>query len=611
MAFVPDPEPVGRFVPDEVVPTPSKPSVSLGEITVGEDISGQVPLRDIVRHGVPLAAGLAGGMVPAVGLGVGPLAAITTDMAMAKLYGEGEKPESQRETSFLTDVAVGVAPYGIGKAAKLGMKLIPAPLEAKIASTIKYGIDKGIRPKYAKKSNFPQAEKYYEKAQSAIESIIDNKQILQYMDESGAIIQGQLPKNLTQFSQSIDQTKRSIFKQYDEMAKASQAAGHTVDIKDIVNELTEFSKDPVHMIAGGGGINRATELSNRFLSNPNPLTLTQAQDLLAVLNARRQAFLSAPTPDLVSTAAADSLTATRLRMAIDKAVDNIEYQPLRNQYGSLREIEKEVQNRATLHGRKNIKGLIDFADIASAAEAARAIATMNTGAGAAALSIKGIKEYYKYLNNPDRIIRTMFKDAEKLIGRRVKVPGATPPTRFPHLGEEIPGRTGLGKYGTWEKWADESRDLSQGGQYPIIPKAPRSRAAEEAQLGPFVGEPPKGDISRYEQVRYPDMGEGSFASPLTRAYAGEPPWFPPSGTIRALLPKQTPLPGSRKLLFDMYGYGASNPAYDMTDDMLISALKSKSLTDAEKTKLLKSVSKDVVKRIPKKLIPDWYSGVPK
>jgi len=78
----------------------------------------------------------------------------------------------------------------------------------------------------------------------------------------------------------------------------------------------------------------------------------------------------------------DMLAANNLRRALDTAVENSGYMELRRDYGALREIEKEVSNRALVDARKNTKGLLDFTDIYTAAEMARAIGSMSPGGAA-------------------------------------------------------------------------------------------------------------------------------------------------------------------------------------------------------------------------------------
>jgi hypothetical protein len=65
-----------------------------------------------------------------------------------------------------------------------------------------------------------------------------------------------------------------------------------------------------------------------------------------------------------------------------------------------------------------VKGLIDFADIWTAAEVARAIANMSKGHGMVAGTIHGMKSLYKHLNNPNRAIKNMFSEMDDIMVRK-------------------------------------------------------------------------------------------------------------------------------------------------------------------------------------------------
>jgi hypothetical protein len=200
------------------------------------------------------------------------------------------------------------------------------------------------------------------------------------------------------------------------MVRASGDLGRTVDLDGVVSELKSFQTNRVNRMVGGSGVNRADALIESM--SGQKLSLSETQDMIALLNGRLKAFYTNPSPDLASSAAIDSLAANRLRASLDSAVEKYGYQELKNRYGALRSIEKEVSNRALVDARKNTKGLIDFADIASAAEAARAIASMSAGPAAAAGAIKAMKEWYKHINNPNRIVKKMFADTEMFIASR-------------------------------------------------------------------------------------------------------------------------------------------------------------------------------------------------
>lgn len=398
------------LVKEQPIPMPMSPVEGASPWAVGEG----PPPSAALRQGIPLVAGVAGGSVPTVGLLTGPLAYATTDLAMGKIMGEVETPETQkeRERSFLFGLGTGVVPGLLKGGMATVDKIVPKPIKQKISDTIKYGFEKGVRPTVVGKSTSAQVNQYYDRAETAVKTIISNKQNLEFMDDAGGVVKGQLPKNLTQFSQAIDQTKRSIFSKYAPMVKQS---GATVDLTPIAEEMEAYSQNNIVSLAGGTGAKRGQELSKLWVGKK--IALSEAQDLIAAFNRRLEAFYKNPTPETVTSAAADALAVNRLRASVDSAVNNSGYQALKNQYGALRGIEKEVSNRALVDARKNVKGLLDFTDIFTAAEAVRALSTMSPGTAATAVTMRGIKEYYKYINNPNTQIKRMFSEADKLIGK--------------------------------------------------------------------------------------------------------------------------------------------------------------------------------------------------
>jgi hypothetical protein len=92
-----------------------------------------------------------------------------------------------------------------------------------------------------------------------------------------------------------------------------------------------------------------------------------------------------------------------------------EYQQLKNAYGALKHIEGEVAGRAIVDARKNIKGLIDFADIFAGAEVIHGIIALNPALVGKGVAAKVIAATYKRLNNPNRMIKSMFSEAEKIL----------------------------------------------------------------------------------------------------------------------------------------------------------------------------------------------------
>ena len=541
-------------------------------------------LKEGMRSAPPIAAGVIGGMVPGFGAVTGPIAASATDYALSKVYGEegGEGDLENRGMSLGVDIAAGLVVPGGKQLVRGGRAVIGAlkktPIEQQISSKIREGIEKGIRPTVAGKANFTQTQAYFEKGESAVKSIVENKGALKYTDGSVG-----LPKTLNHFSEAIDHTKRQIFEKYDYMLKSSEMAGRGVDLGDIGGELKQFAGDRVNQLAGGSGLKYASDRAGEYSGE---LTLTQAQNLIAKLNQRQKAFLQNPTPDQVSSAAVDAFILNRLRTKVDSAVEKYGYSELKKQYGALRGLEKEVSHRAIVDARKNTKGLLDFSDIYTTAEMAHAMATLNPSTGMFALAMRGMKEYYKRLNNPNKIIENMFKDVDKLSGKvPVKQMKALPPGPITSGVKEPPlklnVKTGEPIYPTERSIGD----VTKGSPTDVIDPTGNYSPMELERYGSRIGPPNPSGLSMVDDAGYYPLDPRGIGHSEPRALTSgsrrgglatiprEP--IPvreiPFGD-RALPPGSIPAPGSRNQLFQTYGLRSYNPAYGMSDEEFIMAM---------------------------------------
>ena len=116
-------------------------------------------------------------------------------------------------------------------------------VDVELADSIRKGIEKGIRPTVVGKGTFVLSERSMAKAQKAVESIMTNRDKLKFVNEAGEEVVGELPKNLRQFSQAIDQVKGDVFSRYDAMAKVAGKEGVVIDTSDIATKLSSTAKD--------------------------------------------------------------------------------------------------------------------------------------------------------------------------------------------------------------------------------------------------------------------------------------------------------------------------------------------------------------------------------
>lgn len=303
--------------------------------------------------------------------------------------------------------------------AMLGLKGLkgksPYVTEGKIQSTIESGINKGVRPSVIKKEVYGQRRKYMENAKVAVREIINNKEKLELLDRDGNVHKG-LPRTLEEFSQSIEQTKSDIFKQYDGLARQADQMGARVNLIPVIRELEGVINNNVLQTMSPETVKyanaRLESLRNKSFST------MEAQQAIQILNESQKAYYANPSPATKGTAYVDSLIANNLRAGLDfmvEAATGLEYQPLKRKYGALRMLETDVTKRAIVDARKNIKGLIDFSDVFSSSQLIYGLFSKQPASVLAGATAKSLASYIKYINDPNRIIKNMFKKTEKKI----------------------------------------------------------------------------------------------------------------------------------------------------------------------------------------------------
>ena len=392
--------------------------------------AGKAIISEVVKPTLETAGFIAGSIASpivgtALGYGMGKKAGEIVEGQYAKL----EKPDLKMKT--VGEEMVGSA-VDVGSALALGKGMQIATkgaltVDEKLTQAIRKGIEKGIRPSVAGKQTNAQTEQYLNKAETAVKTIIENKANLKLTSETGEAVQ-ELPKNLKQFSQAIDQTKRNIFSQYDKIARTAGAKGAQVNLAPIVQELKTIAADKSVADLSPNIAKYALSLAKRF-SKRGSYTTLEAQDAIAVLNKRLESFYKNPSYHSSNQAHVDSMVANRIRGALDDVIEATtgeQYQALKNTYGSLKTVERDVTRRAIVDARKNEKGLIDFSDIFSGHQVVSGILHFNPATIGSGVAAKFIAAYYKHLNNPNRIVRSMFEDAEKLIGKLPKQAPTSP-----------------------------------------------------------------------------------------------------------------------------------------------------------------------------------------
>ena len=409
-------------VPEADVSLPSKeviepflrPTLEYGGLTAGGLIAAPSG-----PAGTVLGAGL--------GYGIGKKAA---DVILGKKAGT----VSEELQKSVDDVSSGMMIEMGGQVFGKLVSIYGEPTAKKLNSVIRKGIAKAIRPGAKLQKTAAQMRLYYDRAKIAVSEIVANRKNLVLTDAEGEIVSG-LPKTLSQFSEAIQQTKEMILKEYDEMARVAEHQGLTIDLQPIIKRLESEAADPIvqdlvpEAVAYIRG--QIARLSQRRI-----YTATEAQRAITTLNQGLKSFYRNPSLDTTSRAYIDDLIARKLRSQLDDGIAEYAsagYQELKNAYGALSHIEQDVARRAVVDARKNTMGLIDFTDVFSGYQTLAGVLQADPARAAAGTGATGIAKLYRWLNNPNRVVKNLFEDVEKIISKSV-VP-------IKPAGKELVGRT--------------------------------------------------------------------------------------------------------------------------------------------------------------------------
>jgi hypothetical protein len=389
---------------------------SLLKIVGGFGVSGVGLVADIVTNPAQLLMGLAPKIPVGSGKNIGQVIMATKPMQSLKAIGKTP-----------------IKDLGISKAlvSERGGSLPLVTNNPNLNKYIDNSISKAIRPSVVGKGTSTQTINYYDNAKLAVQSIFKNKDNLVFDDPTHPMgYVNKLPQSLREFSSAIEQTKNNVFSAYDLLQKQAGQTGIKIPLASIADEIEKGVNNKaiqtLYPEVGKYALAKA-----QALREAGSFTPQETQDAIKMLNNHLQAFYKNPTPDTASKTIIDSAIVNNLRSNLDSAIMNmpeklpsdstlgLSYQALKKQYGALKTIEKDVNRRAIVEGRKNIKGLIDFSDIISGGSISRGILTLNPVEFTTGLIQKGIANYIKFVNSPDRIIKQMFKTVERVNARKV------------------------------------------------------------------------------------------------------------------------------------------------------------------------------------------------
>ncbi len=285
--------------------------------------------------------------------------------------------------------------------------------------TIDYSIQKAIRPSVAGKKTITDISNYNNKAREAVKSIVENKENLALKNTYGIEVKSKLPETLDEFSQAINQTKKNIYNQYNTLQKQAGAKGAQIELTPIAKELDAVVKNPILEDLHPEVIDYARKRSEALIKR-GTYTSEQAENAIEVYNQTLQSFYRNPSYENASKVQIDAMIANNLRKALDTEIGNLSgagYQALKNKYGALKSIEKDVVNRAIIDARKSPYGFFDISNVLTGGEVVSGLLTMNPSLSSRGGSGKSICEDLKFINNPNTIVRKMFNDVARAYGK--------------------------------------------------------------------------------------------------------------------------------------------------------------------------------------------------
>lgn len=337
--------------------------------------------------------------------------------SLAQSYQENA-PEKLKNAVYLGAMVAGAVPVGRGVAGAVegavkGVVKIPGAVAAatrpNVEKAIKEGIESGVKPRFtSEKKTVESYDRYLKKAETAVKTIDENKANLNLVDDAGEKVV--LPKNNEQFAHAIKQTKQQIYDQYHAAALQAGGQGAQFYVGPIVSKLSELSRN----------MKFPKEIREYAVKLKDDIMELNGQppDVIEGRIEHYNRSLSGLYEGRVSKEKAqiDGSVAALMRKELDDMIEKetgTEYQELKNKYGALKAIEKDVEHRALQLAKKSKADVFDITDVFTGGELAGGLMTMNPALLAKSAAGYGIKELWKWRKNPDRFIGKMFKTVDK------------------------------------------------------------------------------------------------------------------------------------------------------------------------------------------------------
>lgn len=312
-----------------------------------------------------------------------------------------------------------------------GVPAAQAAIDSQIKQAINQGMSKGVRPSVAGKQTPAKQQQFNDNSVTAVKDIVLNKGNHEFIDAEGNLKYNQLPENLSDFAQSIQQGMKRVFGKYNDIASKAGDEGAKIDLKPYSSKLKKLVDDKVFRTEHPADYAKVKSIYDG-INLRRSMTPLEAQDKIAEWNADlapgyKNGFKYGSTraQNVVRDITGD------LRSDLDKTIESAtgeQYQSLKNLYGAYKSLTKDVMNRAIVVGRQNPKGIWNFLDMAGNGEIFGGAAAAVTGhpqvgipAMIKGLTLKAGKSWIETANNPNNIVKGMFSKVDGLISKMPKV----------------------------------------------------------------------------------------------------------------------------------------------------------------------------------------------
>jgi len=276
----------------------------------------------------------------------------------------------------------------------------------KLDKIIDKGISKGVKPDFPGKKDFTKRVGFNKKSNDAVKVIAENKDLIKITNDVGEAIP--YPKSAGDMASAIQQAKKIVFDQYYSLTKEAGQGGAKFNISNVNEQLEKWSKDL-------GNSPEVREYAKKIKGDLVELHGQSPQIIerrISDLNSSLAGFYDGRATK--AKAQIDASIASVMRQDLDDIITNAtgtQYSPIKAKYAALKTIEKDVNKRAVVNARRAKVGLIDMTDLFTGGDIAAGLLTANPALLTKGVAGKGIKEVFKALNDPDRAIAKMFKQA--------------------------------------------------------------------------------------------------------------------------------------------------------------------------------------------------------